>query len=303
MVTGGSGFVGSAVIRELVGRGYGVNALVNQKDLQIAEGDVRSIKGGMFDGAAVAEAMIGCDAVMHLVGIIFEKPSAGVTFEKIHFEGTRAIVEGARRAGVKRFAQMSALGARADAVSEYHKTKWRAEEIVRGSGVDWTIMEPSMIHGPRGEFMVMEAKWARRKAAPFFFMPYFGKGALGLGGSGLIQPVYVNDVARAFVDAIGNSKTIGKTYGLGGSEVLTWPQMHRVAAKAIVGKSRLTVAIPAWYAKALAAIAPAGILPFNRDQVVMSEEDSVCDMTLFEDDFGWKPRGFSLSLGEYAGEI
>ena len=131
-------------------------------------------------------------------------------------------------------------------------------------------------------------------------MPYFGSGILGLGGAGRLQPVYVNDVARAFVDAVGNPKSIGRTYGLGGADQLTWPQMHRTAARAIIGKNRLVIAIPVWKAKMLAAIVPGSLLPFNRDQVIMSQEDNTCDTSDFERDFGWKPVGFEAALGEYA---
>jgi nucleoside-diphosphate-sugar epimerase len=157
-----------------------------------------------------------------------------------------------------------------------------------------------MILGPSGEFMKMEAKWARKQSPPFLFMPYFGAGLLGLGGAGLLQPVYVKDVARAFVDAIGNASTVVKTYELAGAEQLTWPEMHRAVSQAIVGKNRLTMAIPVWYAKMLAAVLPGSILPFNRDQVIMSQENSTCDLTEFKRDFGWEPVGFESSLGEYA---
>lgn len=131
-------------------------------------------------------------------------------------------------------------------------------------------------------------------------MPYFGAGILGLGGAGQLQPVYVNDVARAFVDAIGFSRTIGKTYELGGSERLTWPQMHKAVAQAILRKNRLTMPIPAWYAKMLAAIVPRSLLPFNHDQVIMSQEDNTSDLSEFQKDFGWEPVGFRRALGEYA---
>jgi NADH dehydrogenase len=195
---------------------------------------------------------------------------------------------------------MSALGTRANAVSEYHKTKWEAEEIVRASGLDWTIFRPSMIHGPKGEFMRMEVKWARKQSPPFLFMPYFGRGLLGLGGAGKLQPVFVGDVARAFVEAIGNSKSIGKEYVLAGAEVMTWPEMHEAVARVVVGKERVSMAIPVWYAKTLAAVVPGALLPFNRDQVLMSQEDNVGDISQFEQDFAWKPAGFEESLRGYA---
>jgi NADH dehydrogenase len=299
-VTGASGFVGSAVVRELVGRSFAVSALVRGKKLPEIAGDIREIRGDLSDAAVLDEGLHDCAAVIHLVGIIMENPGKGVTFQSVHIEGTRGILDAARRAGVRRYIHMSALGTRAGAFSEYHKTKWQAEELVRESGLDVTIIRPSMIHGPDGAFMKMEAKWARKQSPPFLFMPYFGAGLLGLGGAGLIQPVYVKDVARAFVDAIANPKMAGKTCEIGGSEQLTWPEMHKAIARALVGKNRATMAIPVWYAKLIAAIFPQAALPFNRDQVIMSQEDNTCDLTEFTADFGWEPVGFESALGEYA---
>ena len=301
-VTGASGFVGSAVIEELVSRGYGVNALVNRRAPK-AGGDVRAIKGDLFNAAALDEGMTGVDAVIHLVGIIMERPSRGVTFERIHFQGTKSVVDAAVRNGVRRYVHMSALGVRPDAVSTYHRTKYRAEQYVRGSGLDWTIIRPSLIHGPGGEFMQMEANWARGKWPPFLFMPYFGAGAFGRGGAGKLQPVYVKDVARAFVQSLGSPKTIGEVYPLGGPDQLTWPELHRTSAEAIVGKRRRVAALPAWYAKALTYVVPRPLLPFNRDQVIMSQEDNTCDLAKFRADFGWDPQPFAPTLGEYAGKL
>ncbi|MGD0138553.1 MAG: NAD(P)H-binding protein [Tepidisphaeraceae bacterium] len=302
-VTGASGFVGSAIVQELAGRSVAVNALVHRRNASPLGGTVRVIRADLFEPASLDESVRGCEAVIHLVGIIREEPKAGITFERLHVEATRNVVESAKRVGVKRFIQMSALGARADAVSQYHKTKWKAEEIVRGSGMNWTIFQPSLIHGPGGEFMRMEARWVRKQAAPYLFMPYFGAGILGLGGAGTLQPVYVLDVARAFVDAITNLKTVGRTYGLGGAERMSWPEMHRAAARAILGKNRAVLPIPAWYGRMLAAIVPGWLLPFNRDQIVMSQEDNTCDVSDFQRDFGWTPLGFAEALREYSARL
>jgi NADH dehydrogenase len=302
-VTGGSGFVGSAVIDELTTRGFGVNALINREELSVAAADVRQVRGGLFDPAALDAAMADCQMAIHIVGIIMEKPARGITFQRIHVDGTRNVVEAAVRRGLRRYVHMSALGTRENAVSNYHQTKWQAEQIVRASGLDWTIIRPSLIHGPGGEFMKMEAKWARKKAPPFLFMPYFGSGILGLGGAGMLQPVYIRDVARAFVDALEKPQTIGRVYDLGGSQQLTWPQMHKMAARAILGKSRWAAALPAWYAKVLAAVIPTRFLPFNRDQVIMSQEDNTADLADFVRDFGWTPRGFEQTLAEYSSRL
>jgi NADH dehydrogenase len=151
--------------------------------------------------------------------------------------------------------------------------------------------------------MAMEAKWARRKSPPFLFMPYFGRGLFGKKGAGNLQPIFVADVARAFVDALEKPQTIGEVYPLGGAEVVTWPQLHRLAAEAIIGKRRAVMAVPAWYARLLTHVVPGRLLPFNRDQVIMSQEDNTADITKFKQDFGWEPQGIGQIIKTYAGQL
>ena len=301
-VTGASGFVGSAIIEELVGRGYDVSALVHRRKLALDDRRVRTIEGSLFDSRALEEGIRGCTAVIHVVGIIMEHQRKGITFERIHHQGTRSVVDATVRAGVKRYIHMSALGTRPDAVSEYHKTKYKAEQYVRASGLDWTIFRPSMIHGPRGELMQMEAAWARKRApAPLFFMPimpYFGG-----KNAGTLQPVYVGDVARAFVDAVEKPQTVGEVYLLGGADRVTWPELHQTVAEAVVGKKRLVASMPVPVAKTLAATGVSKLLGFNRDQVIMSQEDNTCDLTKFLDGFGWEPRPFAETVRTYAKQL
>jgi len=301
-LTGGTGFVGSAVIDELITHGFDVSALVRDK-LPEQKDRIHVVKGDLFDTAGLESMIRGCAAVIHLVGIIRENPQKKVTFERIHFEGTKSIVDATIRAGVKRYIHMSALGTRCDAASDYHRTKYLAEQYIRASGLDWTILRPSLIHGEKGEFMQMAAKWARRQAAPFLFMPYFGSGITGFGGAAKVQPVFVKDVARAFVDAVGNPKTIGEVYLLAGNDQMTWPQMYRTVSRAVVGKQRLTAPIPAWYAKMLTKVIPASLLPFNADQVDMSQEDNIADIAKFVNDFGFSPQAFESSLQSYASSL
>jgi nucleoside-diphosphate-sugar epimerase len=305
-VTGAAGFVGSAVVEELLGRGFEVTALVHRGQLRAGAGRVQIVQGDLFAPAALDQGIAGCAAVIHLVGIIRENARRGSTFDRIHFQGAKNVMEAARRAGVGRFIHMSALGARADAASQYHKSKFQAEQALRESGesgLDWTILRPSLIHGPGGEFLSMEAGWARGRKPPFLFMPYFSAGLLGRRAPASVQPVYVNDVARAFVDAIDNPQTIAQAYGVCGSQRLLWPQMHHIAAEIFRGKRKATLAIPAWYGKFLTHVVPESLLPFTRDQVTMALEDSTCDMMKFAADFGWEPGGFEETLRGYAAEV
>lgn len=301
-LTGATGFVGQAVLRFLLDRGFCVNALVNRKPIQPRDDRIKSIPGGVFSDLALEAGLEGCRAVIHLIGIIKENPREGVTFTRMHVEASQRVIDTATRVGVKRFIHMSALGTRPEALSEYHQTKWQAEQHLRRSSLDWTIFRPSLIHGPGGEFMEMETAWARGTAAPYLFMPYFGPGLLGRGRPGKLQPVYVEDVARAFVEAIDNPKAIGQTYDLVGTDVLSWPQMHRITSTFLRGKPRRSIPIPAWYARLLTRIVPASLLPFNRAQVIMALEDNVGDAAPFIRDFGWTPEGFEQALRRYATE-
>ncbi|MEL7240203.1 MAG: NAD-dependent epimerase/dehydratase family protein [Planctomycetota bacterium] len=288
-VSGASGFVGTNVVEELVSRGIEVSALVHNSPVKVESDLIDTTKGGLFDADSVHAAMDGCDAAIHLVGIIMEKPDQGVTFEKMHVEGTKRVLAAAEQAGVKRYIHMSALGSRPSAVSRYHQTKWDAEVAVREtcaeSDMVFTIFRPSMIHGPRGEFMQQAAGWALGKELPYLFMPYFGKGLLGFGGSGKIAPVYVKDVARLFVEAPGNLAAYGMIYNVAGPHDLDWPAMHHVVSKAVRGKKKAAIPVPAWYAKLLTKLAPASWLPFNLAQVQMSQEDNVGDITELRNDF------------------
>jgi uncharacterized protein YbjT (DUF2867 family) len=318
LVTGATGFVGRAVLRELVSRGHKAVCLVRDRDRLMAQarelpGDrYEAVHGDLFDADALAEAASGAEACVHLVGIIQENRLRGQTFERVHLHGTQAVVEACKAAGVRRLAHMSALGTRPGAASEYHRTKWAAEVMVRDSGLDWTIFRPSIIHGPDGEFMRMMKLFACRATvpvlgilpAPFPVMPYFGD------GQGRLQPVSVKDVAHCFVAALSKPETIGRTFDLGGPEAMTWKELYRVCRDTIPGALRWKpmVGQPVWAAKLMARtlmklpLLPA-MLRFNEDQVAMSQEDSTCDAGAVEQAFGIRLRDYRRELADYAALI
>jgi len=299
-ITGGSGFVGSAVISELSRRGYSVRALVNNKPID--RSDVTSIRGDFFDPHSLDNAMRDCDAAIHLVGIIREDPARGQTFERIHYQASVNVIDAAQRNGVKRFIHMSALGARKESQSEYASTKARAEEVLSNSALDYTILRPSVIHGPRGEFMRMLAGWAMGKALPFVFMPYFGAGLLGQH-SALLQPIFVDDCARAFVDAIDMPSLMNRSLELVGPDRFTWPQMYNIVSPMIRGYRKPTLGIPRWYAGLLTRVVPARLLPFNKSQIVMAGENSVAEVSEMTRHFDWSPQSFETTVRAYAEQL
>jgi uncharacterized protein YbjT (DUF2867 family) len=148
LVTGGTGFVGREVVAKLLALGYTVRLLVRHPERGHTFSHhprVESIRGNALQPETLPAAMIGVQAVINLIGIIAE--TSHVTYEQAHTEATRNLLAAARQAGVTRWIQMSAIGTRPYARSRYHLTKWRAEELVHKSGLDWTILRPSLIYG------------------------------------------------------------------------------------------------------------------------------------------------------------
>ena len=307
-VTGGSGFVGRAVVRELVARGHKPVCLARDRqrfasDMSVIPDDrYQIVAGDLFDDAALAEVVTGAEAATHLVGIITEDRLRRQTFERIHVEGTRRIVDACKEAGVRRYVHMSALGARRNAVSQYHQTKWTAENYVGSSGLDWTVFRPSIIHGPDGEFMRMMRLFMCSAALPV--IPYFGD------GQNRVQPVSVKDVARCFVAALSKPETIGQVYELGGPDALSWKALYRTCRELIPGSKswKPFIGQPVAAAKLMArTVMRLPILPrmlrFDEGQVQMSQEDSVCDIGPVEKTFGIKLRSFREELAAYAAQI
>ncbi|MFN4242012.1 MAG: complex I NDUFA9 subunit family protein [Tepidisphaerales bacterium] len=292
LLTGGTGFVGRYVLARLLEHGHEIHLLTRTPPPSLPPPPapappVRHFVGDL-SSHALRQAADGCDAAIHLVGIIRE--TAHQTFRSAHVDGTRAVLDACRDAGVRRYVHMSALGTRPDAVSEYHRTKWAAEQLVRDSGLQWTIFRPSMIVGPDGEFVRMVRGWAEGKSAPWLVFPYFRAGLLGLGRHSRVQPVAVTDVARAFVDALTRPDSVGKVYDLVGPETYTWPEFYRLLARTYGLPSKPALPVPIWYALLLARLVPASLLPFNLAQVQMAAEDNVGDAAPFVRDFGWQPR-------------
>ncbi len=326
-VTGATGFVGRRVVAELLRRGCAVRALARdsaraRESLPAGAPGLRIIEGDLFENGAMRDLCEDAIAVVHLVGIRRERPGEGVTFERIHVEGTRAAVRAAQAAGVPRFVHMSALGVRPTSWVPYAKTKHLAEEIVRRSGLDWTILKPSIIHGPDGEFLQMMKGWITRKAPPFLFMPFFYRVAI-VNPQGpipvarfetpLVQPVAVEDVARAFAEAIARDSSIGEVYELGGPDAMTWPEMLRAARDAFEGRvAGASTGIDAWgiphHAGMAAAIMARAVgldplLPFGLSEAVMGSEDNVCRNDKAAEHLGFAPRPFADTVRAYASRV
>jgi len=286
-VAGGTGFVGGHMVHELLQRGHGVRLLVHRRSA-VPEG-VEAVEGDAARLESFEQGVGGCDAMINLVGIIREFPAKGVTFEQLHVQATANILAAAKKAGIRRYVQMSALGTRPNAVSSYHKTKFRAEELVRNSGLEWTILRPSLIFGPKDAFVAMLARHLRLAPA----MPVIGSGTYRL------QPIHGADVARCFALALEMPATIGQCYELCGNDRLTYVDLLDAVAVAVGRpapfKPRLPLGVMKLVVPALQAIPG---FPITMDQMQMLVEESICDGR-WKQVFGFEPKGFREGIGEY----
>lgn len=318
-VTGATGFVGRHVCRTLASRGYAVRALVRDRDKARASipanESISWVYGDITDKRALSELVSNANAVVHTIGIRRELPP-DVTFAKLHPGATRHAIEAAINADVPRFIHISALGTRPDAPSAYHQSKYASEQILRASGLDWTILRPSLIHGPGGELMKMIKDWVLGRAAPYFVLPYFARIEKPAGFppvpklvSAKIQPIHVDDVAAAVALALENPATIGEVYPLAGPETFDWPTMLiavRDALPMTEAKKKprpIPAPLAANLARAAALIGLGSMLPFGPSEPIMASEDNTARTDKARAHLGLRPKPFLATLRAYAGQI
>jgi NADH dehydrogenase len=288
-VTGGTGFVGKAVVRALLARGFLVRCLVrpgSEHDLRGFE-SIDRVPGDVMRPEHLAASAEGCSALVHLVGIIREQRGRGITFERLHAQATRNMLAVARTAGVRRYVQMSALGTRAGARARYHQTKWEAEEAVRGSNLEWTIFRPSIIFGRGDAFMSVLGRAVQRLPV----MPVLGSGRYRL------QPIPVEQVAEGVARALQRAATVGQTYEVGGplpyAFVDLLDEIGRALDRPRVRKLHVPLAPVRVMTQALDWLP---FYPLSRDQLVMLEEESVTDPARFFAELGLEPEPLAVGL-------
>ncbi|MFH1514698.1 MAG: complex I NDUFA9 subunit family protein [bacterium] len=292
-VTGASGFVGREICRKLLDDGYSVTALLRQGSslpYSLQKNDRIAIRrGNVTSYHSFADAMKDHHAVINLVGIIREFPKTGITFKNLHVNATRNVIHAAQEAGVKRFLQMSALGTTRYAVSEYHKTKWEGETIVRKSGLDYSIFRPSIIYGEHDNLTNMIADMIRK----FRTFPLIG------GGKTLLQPISVEDIAYGFVNSIDKLISVGKTYDVGGFEKIRFSDMVGLIARAL-GKSVFLPIVPVFMVKPVVkAMQNKSWFPLTTTQLQMLLEDNITDDTMFKDDLKLITTPFKEGISQY----
>jgi NADH dehydrogenase len=272
LVLGGSGFIGRYIVNFLIDRGCRVTVPARRRDHAkhlIVFPTCEVVEASIHDDAALDRLMSGQHAVINLVGILQGREA---DFMRAHAELPRRVAAACRKARVRRLLHMSALGADPSGPSMYQRSKGAGEQAVRESQLDWTIFQPSVVFGPEDRFLNTFATLAR-------FAPL-----IPLAGADVkFQPVWVEEVAQAFVNALDNPATVGKTYELAGPRIYTLRELVQFAAAA-AGHPRAVIGLPDGLARIqarLMELAPGEPL-MSRDNLDSMKRDNVASVQPFK---------------------
>jgi len=286
-IIGGSGFIGRAITRAARAKGHGVTIGCRHpqkaRDMQV-EG-ARLIKVDVTTGRGLDEAVANTDCVINLVGLLFERGSQ--SFDAAHVDGTKNILKACKKAEVKQYLHMSALGASSSSPSKYARTKAAAETAVKRSKLNYTIIRPSIVFGAGDSFFNKFKQMAALAPA----LPV-------IEGGTRFQPVWVEDVARVFVKCIGHRNVKSKAFELGGPEVFTFQELLEMMLQTL-GWSRLLLPVPRPIAKLMATfmqLLPTP--PLTPDQLTLLQSDNVVKKSGLPSTFG-KPAALAEILPTY----
>ncbi len=301
-IAGGTGFIGSHLVAALSKGEYACRCLVRTEERAAVckRAGFEATIGDITDRESLRGKLDNCDIVVHLVGIIEEK--GDMTFENVHVEGTRNLIEEAKRANIKHIFYQSALGTSIDSWAKYYKTKAKAEDIVRTCGIPYTIFRPSLVIG-KGDGFTEKLKELVR-LGPFVPIPGSGNGKL--------QPIYVEDWVKCFLTLFSNGSRFtvygSQIYEFGGPEHLTYNEIvlqlmeamriHKPLVHIPVKLIKLSLPFSA-ISRKIGSLLGKKIPIVTGEQLSLLQADNICDMDSVERNFGFVPMTYREALKKF----
>ncbi len=268
LLAGGTGFIGRNLCSELTDRGHNVTALARDPDPKELPDGVETVMGDVTAYDSIEPAFSEQDVVVNLVALspLFRPSGGDEMHDRIHRGGTENCLRAAKNNDVDRFVQMSALGADPDGSTHYIRAKGRAEQLVRESDLEWAVLRPSVVFGDGGEFISFT-----RKLTPPVVAPLPG------GGKTKFQPIYVGDLVEIVVATIEDETHTGRTYDIGGPQVLRLADIAKLTRNASGGSVSV---LPVPMAAAEVGLKLAGLVPgspLGADQYRSLQLDNTTD--------------------------
>ena len=285
-VVGATGFVGNHLVPHLVAQGHLVRALSRDgRRLPGWNTEVETAAADVESGAGLREALRGTDAIVHLVAI--PREGGGRTFEAVNVRGVEQVLAAAAAEGVRRIVHLSVLGVSDDPRLAYLHSKWRGEELVRASDLEWVVLRPSLLFGEGDGFFNLV------KVTLTWWSP--GIVAIPGDGSARFQPLSVDDLAIAVERSVVEPDRAGSVLELGGPAYLSYREIvERVMA--VTGKRRLKVGLPVPLLSVITAVTDRilPIFPVSHDQIASLGRPNFTELDAFERAFGIRPRPFDI---------
>ena len=287
---GGTGFVGSYLIDELIKNDHTPRLLVREgSENKVMQKDkCETVTGDIDDDHAIEKTLQGCDAIIYLIALIREFPKKGLTNEKLQFRGSEKVAKIAENLGVNRFLLMSALGANPNPNgSKYMQAKHLSEQAIKNSKLKWTILRPSSLFGDprdegRPEFCMMLDKLMLNlvpypKFLPFPAPSFFAGANLFDAGQYALSMVHVKDVVSIFVKVLSDNETIGKTIEIGGEREVSWNELIKSIAS-VTGQNVFMLPAPFFVIFSIAGLFDRfEWFPAGQDQLKDLIKGSVCN--------------------------
>lgn len=295
LITGATGYIGRHLISRLVAQGERPRCLVRnikRASSILPAGTLEFVQGDTTSPASLETAVQGVDTIVHAAFITADqKQSAGNHYQETNVQGTANLVEAAKKAGVKRIIVISGLGTKPDKPGSYMQGRYLAEKMVKESGLDWTIIQPSVLFGKDAPFIKGLTDLIR--TAPV--VPLIG------GGKVMFQPIYVEDVVTVIIKVLQEpERTKNKTYTIGGPAYYSFTQVIDALLQAM-HKKRIKVSTPTPLVGIVAAVMEAVLPkpPLTKAAMTLFTFDNTTDLHSVERDFGFTPMSFTTYLKEH----
>jgi uncharacterized protein YbjT (DUF2867 family) len=295
LITGATGYIGRHLVARLVANGERPRCLVRSKQRAariLAAEKVELVEGDTTRLETLPAAVQGIDTIVHSAFITADhKQSAGNHYNQTNVQGTANLVKAAQDAGVKRIIEVSGLGTKPDKPGSYMQGRYLAEKLVKESGLQWTIIQPSVLFGKDAPFIKGLADLIR--SAPV--VPLIG------GGSIMFQPIYVEDVVTVIMKVLADPQgTSGKTYTIGGPEYYSFTQVIDELLHTM-HKTRIKASAPTPFVGIGAAVMEAVLPkpPLTRAAMTLFSFDNVTERDSVQRNFGFTPMSFTHYLAEY----